>query len=81
MRRERVEVGDTILINGFKPDRDGKIYQSEAALIGKTGVVERIGCFGELYGTWGPNAILPTDEYEVVLRPVKTYSDVVDREG
>lgn len=81
MSSVRVEVGDTILINGFKPDRDGKIYQSEAKLIGKTGVVERIGCLGELYGTWGDLAILPQDEYEVVLRPVKTYSDVVDREG
>lgn len=77
----KAKVGDTIKILGFKPDSNGKIYASEAKLIGTTGVVERIDPNGILHGTWGRIGLLPQDEYEVVLQPVETFEDVVKREG
>lgn len=77
----KAKVGDTIKILGFKPDSNGKIYASEAKLIGKTGVVQRIDPNGIIHGTWGELGILPQDEYEVVSQPVVTYEDVIKREG
>lgn len=78
--QSKAKVGDLIKIIGFKPDRDGKIYASEAKLMGKTGRVTSIGGMGELHGTWGGINILPDDEYEVIEEP-KTLEDVMKREG
>ena len=77
----KAKVGDTIKILGFKPDSNGKIYASEAKLIGTTGVVKTIDPNGILHGTWGRIGILPQDEYEIVSEPVVTYEDVIKREG
>lgn len=65
----KAKVGDLIKILGFKPDSDGKIYISEAKLIGKTGRVTSIGDRGELHGTWGGISVLPVDEIEVIEEP------------
>lgn len=56
----------------------GKIYVSEAKLVGKTGRVTSIGDRGELHGTWGGISILLEDEIEVMEEP--KLSDVMKSE-
>lgn len=62
----KARVGDTVVIEGFKCDRDGSLPATERSLIGKTGKVTMIDDSGAIHGTWGGISLLPCDDYHVV---------------
>lgn len=56
---ERMKVGDKIRINHLRGE--------DNRYDGKEGVIEYIDSIGQLHGTWGGLAVIPTeDDFEII---------------
>ena len=59
-----VHVGDTIKITRLDDPYD-------SSYVGREGVVEYIDSMGQLHGTWGGLAVIPTEDKFIIVKHAK----------
>lgn len=60
---QKVKIGDTVRIIRM----EGEPYYT-----GKVGVVESIDDMGQIHGTWGGCALIPSSDVFEVINPIKS---------